>query len=292
MKHTSRIFLILSLCFIRLYSHAAIADTIAIPSKAMGVTYKAIVVKPDTYKSNQVSYPVLYLLHGGSGHYSDWITNTPNPNLVKNLADQYNMIFVLPEGEEFGWYLDSPFDKKNQFETYITKEVIPSIDKNYRTISNKNGRVITGLSMGGHGAMYLANRNPDLFAAAGTMSGAMDMDYTKYDVNADFKKALKEGFEKLLGTQDLANDLFVKNSIINMVENIKKNNMPIIIDCGVDDFLIEVNRELHQRLLYRKIPHDYTERPGGHSWEYWENSLPYHVLFFSKALKNGSSAIK
>ncbi len=71
-----------------------------------------------------------------------------------------------------------------------------------------------------------------------------------------------------------------------MVGTIKKNALPIIIECGVDDFLVDINRELHQRLVYNNVPHDYIERPGGHTWGYWENALPYHVLFFHKILKD------
>jgi putative tributyrin esterase len=199
---------------------------------------------------------------------------------------------VMPEGETFGWYLDSPVDPTNKFETYITKEVIQKIDNTYRTVRSNKGRVITGLSMGGHGAMYLSTRHPDLFCAAGTMSGAMDMNYTRFRVNEDFAKSLKDRFQKLLGTADTSNDVYVKNSIINMVDAIKKNGMPVIIDCGVDDFLIEANRELHHRLVFNNVPHDYTERPGAHTWEYWENSLPYHLLFFSKVLKGNGVAVE
>jgi S-formylglutathione hydrolase FrmB len=198
----------------------------------------------------------------------------------------------MPEGETFGWYMDSPFDQNNKFETYITKEVIQKIDATYRTVKSNKGRVITGLSMGGHGAMYLSTRHPDLFGAAGTMSGAMDMNFTKFKVNADFTKSLKDRFEKLLGTSDVSQEVFVKNSIVNMVDTIKKNAMPIIIDCGVDDFLIDANRELHNRLLYAGVSHDYTERPGAHTWSYWENALPYHVLFFHNILKKNGVLVE
>ena len=144
--------------------------------------------------------------------------------------------------------------------------------------------------MGGHGAMYLSTRHPDLFGAAGTMSGAMDMNYTKFRVNETFAKSLQDRFAKLFGTSDTSNDLFVKNSVVNMSEQIKKNGHPIIIDCGVDDFLIDVNRELHRRLVYNGTPHDFTERPGAHTWDYWQNSLPSHFLFFQKVFKaNGTS---
>jgi S-formylglutathione hydrolase FrmB len=120
------------------------------------------------------------------------------------------------------------------------------------------------------------------------MSGAMDMNFTSAKPNADMLKSLNERFLALLGTTDTNSEVFVKNSIMNMVETLKKNGMPIFIDCGVDDFLIGVNRELHQRLVYNGTPHDYIERPGGHSWAYWQNALPYHLLFFQKVfVKNG-----
>ena len=282
-------FILSTICF---YSNAAIVDSLDIPSAAMNKTYKAAVALPSAYQNNKKVYPVLYLLHGGGGHFRDWLNQTPDKMLVKNLADQYNIIIVMPEGETFGWYLDSPFDPTSKFETYITKEVIQKIDNTYRTVRSNKGRVITGLSMGGHGAMYLSTRHPDIFGAAGTMSGAMDMNYTKYSLNEDFKKTLIERFEKLLGTSDVTKEVYVKNSVINMAETIKKNGMPVIIDCGVDDFLIDVNRELHRRLVYNNTPHDYAERPGAHTWEYWQNSLPYHLLFFSKVFKNNGVAVE
>ena len=281
---------ILSISFF--YSKAASVDSLDVPSKVMNKTYKAAVVLPSKYSNSKSAFPVLYLLHGGGGHFSDWLSQTPDKMLVKNLADQYDIIIVMPEGEAFSWYLDNSFDPNSKFETYITKEVIQKIDDTYRTVRSNKGRVITGLSMGGHGAMYLSARHPDIFGAAGTMSGAMDMNYTKFSTNEDFTKSLKERFEKLLGTSDVSSEVFVKNSVISMSETIKKNGMPVIIDCGVDDFLIEVNRELHRRLVYSNTPHDYTERPGKHTWEYWQNSLPYHLLFFSKVLKNNGIAVE
>lgn len=284
------VFTVLSLNFFN--SYAGTVDSIEVVSAAMNKTYKAAVVTPASYTKNTASYPVLYLLHGGGGHFGDWLSSTPDKMLVKNLADQYNMIIVMPEGETFGWYLDSPFDPNNKFETHIIKEVIPKIDATYRTVKSNKGRVITGLSMGGHGAMYLSTRHPDMFCAAGTMSGAMDMNYTKFRVNEDFQKSLKDRFQKLLGTSDVSNEVYVNNSIVNMTETIKKNGLATIIDCGVDDFLIEANRELHRRLVYNNTPHDYTEHPGGHTWPYWENSLPYHILFFHKVLKNNGVTVE
>jgi S-formylglutathione hydrolase FrmB len=271
-------------------SNAATVDSIDVASTVMNKTYKAAVVLPASYLKSKASYPVLYLLHGGGGHFRDWLTSTPDKMLVKNLSDQYNFIIVMPEGETFGWYLNSPVDKESQFETYITKEVIGKIDNTYRTIHDRKGRVITGLSMGGHGSLFLSSRHPDLFCAAGSMSGALDLDMRNWRISPDFVSFVKQGFQKLIG-DTLNTALYARYSVVNMVEQMKVNDVKLIIDCGVDDFLLETNRELHHRLVYNHLPHDYTERPGGHSWEYWENSLPYHILFFYKILKSNGSLV-
>ena len=262
-------------------SYAAKVDSLEVASSAMNKTYKAAVVLPNSYAKSKTSFPVLYLLHGAYGHFGDWLKSTPNKDLVKNLADQYNMIIVMPEGETFSFYLDSPVNKESQFETFITQEVIQKVDKTYRTISNKNGRVITGLSMGGHGALYLSARHPELFCAAGSMSGAVDMGVM---LNRDSSAQVIKLMEPIFGDKSDDIKMYEQYAVLNMLDKIKANKLPLIIDCGVDDFLIEPNKELHRRLVYNKVEHDYTERPGAHTWEYWENALPYHVLFFSKIL--------
>lgn len=262
-------------------TYAAKVDTLQVASTAMGKTYKAAVVLPNSYAKGKTTFPVMYLLHGAYGHFSDWLKNTPNKKLVHNLADQYNMIIVMPEGETFSFYIDSPVNKESQFETFITQEVIQKVDKTYRTIANKSGRVITGLSMGGHGALYLSARHPDLFCAAGSMSGAVDMSTM---LNRDSSAQVVKLMQPVFGDKSGNSELYEQNSVLRMADKIKANKLPLIIDCGVDDFLIEPNRELHRRLVYNKVDHDYTERPGAHTWDYWENSLPYHVLFFSKIL--------
>ena len=279
----------LSLAFFLLslasFSFAAKVDTLDIPSAVMQKNLRAGVVLPNSYAKGKAVYPVLYLLHGGSGKFSDWLIKTPDKMLLQNLSDQYNLIIVTPEGEPLSGYLDSPIQKDNQFETYITKEVIEKIDNTYRTVRDRKGRVITGLSMGGHGALYLSTRHPDLYCAAGSMSGAVDLSTTHWKITPEFAKQIAPQFIRILGPVGSTPDLYALNSVVNMTDKIKANGLPLIIDCGVDDFLIEPNRELHRRLVYNQTPHDYTEHPGGHTWDYWENSLPYHLLFFHKILK-------
>ncbi|HTF21822.1 MAG TPA: alpha/beta hydrolase-fold protein [Chryseolinea sp.] len=79
-------------CLSFVYSFAAKVDSLDVPSAAMHKTYKAVIVLPDSYSKSKASYPVLYLLHGGGGHFSDWMKLTPDKMLVKDLADQNNLI--------------------------------------------------------------------------------------------------------------------------------------------------------------------------------------------------------
>jgi S-formylglutathione hydrolase FrmB len=290
-KFTTNLFVSGLACLISFNALGAKVDTLDVPSSVMKKTMRAAVVLPESYAKGKTAYPVLYLLHGGYGHFNDWITKTPDKSLLHRLADQYNIIIAMPEGEIFSYYLDSPVVKDSQFESYLTKDVINKIDKAYRTIRDKKGRVITGLSMGGYGALYLATRHPDLYCAAGSMSGALNPDMNTWKLPPDLAKNIKAEFEKILGPLEQSPDKWAAYSVVGMADKMKANGLKLVIDCGVDDFLIEPNRELHRRLVFNQTPHDYSERPGGHSWEYWQNSLPNHVLFFSNVLKaNGSIA--
>lgn len=253
--------------------HAAQVDTIRVYAEKMKKEVKTVVVKPENY-SNQKQYPVIYLLHGYSDNYSKWVNTVP---AIKELASQYDILFVCPDGGFSSWYLDSPVDPDFQYESYITRDLINYIDKQYSTIPNRNGRAITGLSMGGHGGLYLAIRNRELFAHAGSMSGAIDILGTskKYDITKRLGKSYEE-----------APDLWRSHSVANLVESLQNNDLNIIIDCGVADFLYEMNAALHQKLIKLGIDHDYIERPGKHNWSYWANAIHYQVLFFSRHINH------
>jgi len=247
---------------------AATVDTVITHSAAMNKDIKAVVIKPDDYSAAK-KFPVLYLLHGFSGNYSDWILKVPS---VKKLSDVYDMVIVCPDGAFASWYFDSPVNKEWQYETYISKELISYIDRRYSTIADRSGRAITGLSMGGHGALYLAFKHLDLYGAAGSMSGGVDL--------RPFPDSF--GIEQVLGKYSEFPQRWEQNSVINMVYLLKPNSLAITFDCGYSDFLFEANKALHEKLLERNIPHDFTVRPGAHSWEYWGNSINYQVLFFSR----------
>ncbi|MBN2600792.1 MAG: esterase family protein [Candidatus Marinimicrobia bacterium] len=258
-------FLAISMLLIyQLYS--ASLDSVVIKSKAMGSKPKAVVVVPDSYHQTKNHFPVLYLLHGWSGSYKDWSGHMD----LRPLSDKYQIIIICPDGGYAGWYVDSPMKKDNQYETYISNEVVRYTDKHYRTEPNADGRFICGLSMGGHGAISLLAKHPDLYTAAGSMSGVMVL-------NASGNKY---GISQLIGPPEDNGNNWKNYSCVYLIENLVGLEKGIIIDCGIDDFLIDTNREMHSRLMELSIPHDYYERPGSHSWDYWSNALEYHLLYF------------
>jgi S-formylglutathione hydrolase FrmB len=270
---------------ISLPSVAAKVDTLEIASMVMQKNIRTAVVIPDSYKKSKKPFPVLYLLHGGTGSFRDWLTKTPDKSLLHRLADQYQLIIVTPDGGPTSYYFNSPLDKTSQYETFISKELLEKIEGTYRTIKERKGRVIAGLSMGGHGAMYISTKHPELYCAAGSMSGVMNINTATWKVPADFAKLRSENFARLLGPpQDAANP-YPEYTAVGRINEFKASGLKLIFDCGVDDFLIDTNRDLHQRLVAGQIPHDYIERPGAHTCVYWENALPYQVLFFYKVLQ-------
>ena len=282
---SNKLFLFPALIFLIIFStQASIIDTLDIKSIINGKIIRSAVVTPEGYQKNQQPLPVLYLLHGFSDSFDSWLKFPPSKSLVQEMSDKYNIIIVCPDGGYGSWYLDSPLQKDYQYESFIIKELVPAIDKKYRTLAKRESRVITGLSMGGFGSLYLSLRNPTIFAGAGSISGAMDV-YGSTKIPGMQSKQVKNWFLKILGDPLKFPDRYKNITILNLTTQLKNANIKITFDCGVNDFLFEGNKALHKKLLLEKIPHDYTERPGTHNWEYFSNSLEYHLVFFNKFLK-------
>jgi S-formylglutathione hydrolase FrmB len=248
---------------------AAQVDTITTYSQAMAKEIKVVVVTPAQYRASQ-QWPVVYLLHGYSGDYSDWITRTGQT--LQTQADQLGIILVCPDGGFKSWYWDSPLDSSSRYETYVAKELVQQIDTRYSTIQKASGRAITGLSMGGHGALYLAFRHPQTFGAAGSMSGGVDI--TPYPGNW--------GMSEHLGNYAEQKSRWEAHNVFSNIHFFAVHKTALIIDCGKDDFFFPQNQKLHEALTYQNIAHDYIVRPGAHTWEYWRDALPYQLLFMKQ----------
>ena len=262
--------LILGITFCMTFQNAfaASVDTVSIFSYVMQKSPKCVVILPESYNHQANRFPVVYLLHGYSGNYSNWIQKVPQ---LKNYADQFQMIIICPDGDYAGWYINSPVDATMKYDTYISNEVPRYVDSAYRTINSPKSRAITGLSMGGHGALYLAWRNATMYGAAGSMSGAVDLLSSKSKYN----------IPKVFGDSSHVENIY-KYSVVSVVRN-KINDVPaLIISCGVDDPFIEGNRTLNQELLQMKIPHTYVEKEGKHTWDFWRDDVGYQLMFFYK----------
>ena len=243
-------------------------ETVIIHSNSMDKDISCIVILPDSYTDSINRFSTVYLLHGYGGNYQNW---SDHKDLEKE-SDKYNFMIVCPDGGTNSWYLDSPVDSKSQYRTYVGQEVVRYIDQHYYTFADRSHRAITGLSMGGHGALYLALEYPDVFGAVGSMSGVVDLTFTtkKYELG-----------EKM-GSYEKYPERWKQYSVISNVEKFKNSDTKIMIDCGVSDFFIESNQALHNKLLELEIPHDYSEKPGGHSWDYWVKRLDHHLIFFNQ----------
>lgn len=254
---------------------AAVVDTVQTFSTSMNKQIKAVVITPDTY-SKEKELPVVYLLHGFSDNYKAYIDKIKG---IENWADRYNIIIVCADGGFSSWYFDSPVDSKMRYETYISKELISWTDKNYKTIKNSKGRAICGLSMGGHGALYLALLHQDVFGAAGSMSGGVDI--RPFPDNWDISARL--------GKYSEYPENWEKNTVINLLNLYKPNGLSLFIDCGTEDFFYQVNKNLDEELKRRNIPHDFISRPGSHDWSYWNNAIKFQLLFFHNFFSKSAS---
>jgi len=185
---------------------------------------------------------------------------------MAKLANQFNVIIVNPDGNNNSWYLNSPVNSKARYEDYIAVDVVNYIGDNFNTIAQRKGRAITGLSMGGFGALHIAINNQHTFGAVGAMSAGVDL--RPFSSSFDI--------EEVFGPYT---DYPKRWTQVAIIENLHKlaagNNqwrttpdyLPMMIDIGVDDFFLTQNRQLHHALLALNIRHEYIERPGGHNWQ-------------------------
>ena len=161
--------------------------TQVLDSPALGGRTRVNVLLPEDYDpSGATRYPVLYLLHGALADYNDWNASGRIMALVDGVSADKGLppfIVVMPDGGHYGWYSDwygtdlGSTGTPPAWSQYHVRELIPWIDKSFPTIADRSGRAIAGLSMGGFGAMSYTARHPDLFAAAGSFSGALNPGY-------------------------------------------------------------------------------------------------------------------
>ncbi len=245
-------------------------ETVVLKSAMLGasVSYN-VVLPPDYAQSPGTRYPVLYLLHGLSDHYSTWVLRT---NLVDH-ATPYRLIVVTPEGNN-GWYTDSATVPADRYESYLLEELIPHAQSRYCTLEEGYARGVAGLSMGGYGALKLALKHPQDFAFAASMSGALGAArYAEKDGGG--WPLVWQSVSQAFGPEDsptrAGNDLF---ALVRGLSPDRLRGLPYLyLDCGTEDGLVESNLAFAGLLLEKKIPHEYRQEPGVHNWERWDRQI-------------------
>lgn len=245
-------------------------DTLTFTTPSLPSPEKVTVVVPSSYltPTDTTHYPVVYLLNGYSGNHTDYARHMN----LDSLANVHSAIFVCPDGRDT-WYWDAPADPKLKMETFFTKELVKSIDHQFRTRPCRTQRAIVGLSMGGHGALWLAMRHSDIWANGGAMSGGVDI--TRPQFHKNWKMALR------LGTYQSNPKRWADHTVVNLVNTLHPGQLNIIFACGTDDFFYQANCDLDTRLNNAKIPHTYITAPGAHTWQYWQTTLPLILDYFT-----------
>lgn len=246
-------------------------QTLSLNSKLMSREMLYRVILPDGYSALKQrtpnGYPVVYLLHGLTGHFNNWTDKTK----IVEYSKAYGFIIVTPEGGN-GWYTDSVSVPNDKYESYIIRELVPEIDKKFRTIPDRKSRAIAGLSMGGYGALKFGIKYPEMFSLVGSFSGALGVaTFTENDRNADFMKTLNAIYGAAGSETRKANDLF---GLVRALKPEKTKSLPFLyIDCGIEDFLFQNNRDFIALLLEKKVPHEFRQLPGAHNWTYWDSQV-------------------
>lgn len=231
------------------------------------------VLLPADYATSSRRYPVLYLLHGLTGNEDDWW----KLSRLSEYAARYHLIVVTP-GVGDSWYANSASDPASRYEDAIMRDLIPHIDAQYRTLAKREGRAVAGLSMGGLGALKFALRYPEMFAFAGSFSGAFDVPLTASLGKKPSARMLNElhkvfGDEKSQARRD--NDLFA----LVRRETPKGTRLPYLyVSTGKSDPLPQVadsNPRFAEAMRARKLKHEYYERPGTHDWKFWDSEIEF-----------------
>jgi len=252
-------------------------------SKLMAREMPYRVVLPSGYKvSNEKTfYPVIYLLHGLTGHFNNWTDSSK----LSDYNSKHNFIIVTPEGNN-GWYTDSATVANDKYESYIIKELIPEIDKKFRTQTDRNHRVVAGLSMGGYGSIKFGLKYPEMFTLVGSFSGALGAaSLTEKEVGT--KGVIAESILGVYGAADSEtrkqNDAF---KLIREMPADKIRNLPFIyVDCGTEDFLFQSNRDFVNLLVEKKVRHEYRQLPGAHDWKFWDAQIQEFLELSEKFVK-------
>jgi len=250
------------------------------------VRYCAIL--PPSYDASKTRrYPVLYFLHG-LGANEQMLVSSGGWNLIEDLWEQKRLgefLVVTPDADT-SFYINS-YDGRERYEDFFIREFLPFIERAYRTRPGRLYRGISGMSMGGYGALHLAFRHPELFTSVSASSAALlgKLPDVKF-ANPRQSRLLR--VLAVFGTPPNA-AFWERDDPITLARTARLAGLKIYFDCGTeDDYGFEKGAQtLHSTLASRGVPHEFHLYPGGHDWRYFAAHLPAALEFHSRAFGLG-----
>jgi S-formylglutathione hydrolase FrmB len=228
------------------------------------------VIQPALYEVSEKPFPVLYLLHGLFGNCDNWIELTD----IREHIERHEMLVVAPDSGN-SWYTDSATAENEKFESYLTAELVPEIERSFRVKVTREGRATAGISMGGYGAFKFALRHPELFVFVGSSSGAFHAARMNAEICGENWPEYEASIMRVFGEQ--RSETRGRNDAYKLVAEINNGSaakLPFFyFDCGDQDGFLNANREFADLLKNKNIAHDYRELPGGHEWPYWNERV-------------------
>lgn len=249
----------------------------SLKSEVLKVTRQYSVYLPKSFTTNpEKKYPVLYLLHGVYDNNNGWVQRGHLQDVANKLieaGEATEMVIIVPDA---GRVWNGYFDMDGwSYETFFFTEFLPYIEKTYRIIGDKQHRAIAGLSMGGGGSTVYAQKHPEMFSSVYAMSALMTLPEVGAIQSPDPK------FQALNKTVIANNSIkFVANADEAVKEKLR--GIRWFVDCGDDDFILDVDIAFYQEMRKANIPCQLRIRDGAHDWEYWHSSLYTALPFVSK----------
>lgn len=282
--------ILLSLCLIVFISsgQSQVFESLEMSSELLNTNVKYSVYLPDGYDDSQRKYPIVYLLNGYTGDERDWIQFGNMQNIMDEgiaNSDFPAMIVVMPDGDD-RLYINKA-DGTYPYGDMLIEELIPYVESQYRVRSEKQFRAVSGLSMGGAGCLILAFKNPDLFGAVASYSGAIrtDEEFMAYQKGDGWDNYFGRAFGTGLEVKERMTEHYLNNNVLGLAKHVDLNalkSLNIYFDCGDDDYLSPGNAHLHLLLKERGIEHEFRINQGAHTWPYWRKNLPIGMAFIGQ----------
>lgn len=244
---------------------------ITVKSKALQRRADISVYIPPSQKPD-VALDVVILLHGVYGSHWAWAMNGGVHKSAHRLIEQGNMrpmVLVMPSdglhGDGSGYLKHQQVD----YEKWIVEDVVAVVKEQVTCVNEKSNFFITGLSMGGYGALRLGAKYPEVFRSFSGLSSITDF--------SQLALFLEPGeYDRL------SKVVLIHENVLDCILENKERLPHFRFDCGREDLLIEFNRKLHHSLSERNIPHTYAEHDGAHQWIYWQTHIEESLLFFNE----------